>query len=157
MKRNVSLIPHLCLYSQKDFQQDVGHSSDLGQKQSGIPQTKKDQEENGIRVAELMMIKIGRKRTPSFPCNESVLSRNAQKQRSWKIIFFTSVPMVIRLKLFFAQSFLSISSVSKEQSAEMCEEVQYLSNKHRETCCGRAIRPIFRASRLIDNDTQTFH
>ena len=29
------LIPDLCLYSQKDFQQDVGHSSDLGQKQSG--------------------------------------------------------------------------------------------------------------------------
>ena len=48
MKRNVLLIPHLCLYSQKDFQQDVGHSSGLGQKQSGIPLTKKDQEENGI-------------------------------------------------------------------------------------------------------------
>ena len=29
---------------------------------------------------------------------------------------FTSVPMVIRLKLFFAQSFMSISSVSTEQS-----------------------------------------
>ena len=48
MRRNVLLIPHLCLYSQKDFQQDVEHSSDLGQKQSGIPQTKKDQEEHGI-------------------------------------------------------------------------------------------------------------
>ena len=30
MKRNVLQIPHLCLYSQKDFQQDIGHSSDLG-------------------------------------------------------------------------------------------------------------------------------
>ena len=49
MKRNVLLIPHLCLCSQKDFfQQDVGHSSDLGERQSGIPLTKKDQEENGI-------------------------------------------------------------------------------------------------------------
>ena len=47
MRRNVLLIPHLCLYSQKDFQQVVGHPSDLGQKQSGIPLTKKDQEENG--------------------------------------------------------------------------------------------------------------
>ena len=28
MKRNVLLIPHLCLYSQKDFQQDIGHFSD---------------------------------------------------------------------------------------------------------------------------------
>ena len=49
MKRIVWLIPHLCLDSQKDFQQDVGHSSsDLGQRQSGIPPTEKDQEENGF-------------------------------------------------------------------------------------------------------------
>ena len=48
MKRNVLLIPQLCLYSQKDFQQDVGHSSDLDQKQSGILLTKKEQEEHGI-------------------------------------------------------------------------------------------------------------
>ena len=47
MKRNVLLIPHLCRNSQKDFQQDVGHSSNLGQRQSGIPLTKEDQEENG--------------------------------------------------------------------------------------------------------------
>ena len=32
----------------KKFQQDVGHSSDLGQRQSGIQLTKKGQEENGI-------------------------------------------------------------------------------------------------------------
>ena len=32
MRRNVLLIPHLCPFSQKDFQQDGGHSSDLGQK-----------------------------------------------------------------------------------------------------------------------------
>ena len=31
MNWNVLLIPHLCLFLQKDFQQDVGHSSDLGQ------------------------------------------------------------------------------------------------------------------------------
>ena len=47
-EKNVLLTPHLCLYLQKDFQQDVGHSSDLGQKQSGTPLTKKDQEEHGI-------------------------------------------------------------------------------------------------------------
>ena len=68
------------------------------------------------RVAELLMIKIWRKRTPSFPSNESFVSRNAQKQRRWGKSSYTSVPMVIRLKLFFAQSFLSISSVSTEQS-----------------------------------------
>ena len=38
------------------------------------------------RVAELMMIKFGES-GPSFPSNESVLSRNAQKQRRWKIFY----------------------------------------------------------------------
>ena len=41
MKRNVLLIPHLCLYSQDD-----GHSSDLDQKRSGILLTLTDHEEN---------------------------------------------------------------------------------------------------------------
>ena len=36
------------VYSQKDFLQDVGHSSDPDQKQSVIPPTMKDLEENGI-------------------------------------------------------------------------------------------------------------
>ena len=49
MKRNVLLIPHLCHYLQKDFQQNVGHSSDLDQKQSGIQPTMKDLEENGTK------------------------------------------------------------------------------------------------------------
>ena len=53
MKRNVLLIPHLCLYLQKDFQQDVGHSSDLDQKQSGIPPSTKDLEENGTESLNL--------------------------------------------------------------------------------------------------------
>ena len=75
MKRNVMLIPHLCLYSQKDFQQDVGHSSDLGQRQSGIPLTKKDQEGKWDRVAELMMmIKFGGSGHPVFR-STSPLSR----------------------------------------------------------------------------------
>ena len=47
MNRNVLLTPHLCLYLQKDFQQDVGHSSDLDHKRSGILLSTKDHEENG--------------------------------------------------------------------------------------------------------------
>ena len=47
MNRNVLLTPHLCLYKQKDVQQDVGHFSDLDQKQRGILLTMKDLEENG--------------------------------------------------------------------------------------------------------------
>ena len=47
MKRNVLLMPHLCLYLQKGSQQDVGHSSDLDQKGSGIPLKLTDNKENG--------------------------------------------------------------------------------------------------------------
>ena len=46
MNGNVLLTPHLCLYLQKDFQQDVGHSSDLDRKQNGIPLATKDHKEN---------------------------------------------------------------------------------------------------------------
>ena len=47
MNRNVLLMPHLCLCLQKDFQQDVGHSSDLDQKRSDILLTTKDHKEDG--------------------------------------------------------------------------------------------------------------
>ena len=48
MNMNVSLTPDLCLYLQEDFLQDVGHSSNLDQKRSGILFTSIDHEENGI-------------------------------------------------------------------------------------------------------------
>ena len=68
MKRNVLLIPHLCRYLQKDFQQDIGHSSDLDRKQSGIPPTTKGHKENGTESlnAELMMIKFRESGHPVF-------------------------------------------------------------------------------------------
>ena len=47
MKRNVLLMPHLCLYLQKDLHQDIGDSSDLDDKQSGILLTTKDNQKNG--------------------------------------------------------------------------------------------------------------
>ena len=94
VKRNVLPIPHLCLYSRKDFQQDVGHSSDMGQKHCGVPITKKVQEENEIEC-----------------CLEE-----RSETKEVEIYLYISVPMVVRLKLFFAQPFLSISSVFTEQS-----------------------------------------
>ena len=41
--------PTSLLSMQEDFHQEDGHSSDLDQKRSGIPLTKKDQEENGTK------------------------------------------------------------------------------------------------------------
>ena len=47
---NVLPVPHLCFCLQKDSQQDVGHSSDLDQKRSGILFTTKDHKENGTEL-----------------------------------------------------------------------------------------------------------
>ena len=67
------------------------------------------------RVAEQIMIKFAESGHPVFRAT-SPLSRGMFKSKGGGIYLFTSVPMVIRLKLFFAQSFLSISSVSTERS-----------------------------------------
>ena len=47
MTRYAMLTPSLCLFVQKDSQQEDGHSSDPDQKRSGIPLTSTDHEENG--------------------------------------------------------------------------------------------------------------
>ena len=47
MNGNAMLTPRLCPYLQKDSQQDVGHSSDLDQKRSGILLMLTDHKENG--------------------------------------------------------------------------------------------------------------
>ena len=47
MNGNAMLTPHLCLYLQKDSQQDVDHSSDLDPKRSGILFILTDHKETG--------------------------------------------------------------------------------------------------------------
>ena len=61
-------------------------------------------------------VKLRRKQTPSLPIHKSVISRSAQKQRWRENYQYTSALMRERLKLFFAQLFLLISSVFTEQS-----------------------------------------
>ena len=58
------------------------------------------------RVAEFDDDQIRRKRTPSFPSHESVVPRNAQKQRRWKTVDTLLCRPGNDLKLFFAQLFL---------------------------------------------------
>ena len=118
MDRNVLLIPHLCLSLQKDFQQDIGHSSDLDQKQSGILRTTKRPQGECDKVAELMMIKFGESGHPVFRARVHCLEERSKAEEVENYLY-TSVPMGIRLKLFFAQFFLPNSSVSTEQS-QMC-------------------------------------
>ena len=62
---------------------------------------------------------IQRKWTPSFPSHESHWLEERSKAKGVENYRYTCVQMVIRLKMFFAQFFLPISSVSTEQS-QMC-------------------------------------
>ena len=66
------------------------------------------------RVAELMMIKEKADSQFSEPRVHCLEERSKAKEVDNYL--FISVPMGIRLKLFFAQIFLSISSISTEQS-----------------------------------------
>ena len=98
MNRNVLLIPHLCLYLQKRF--PAGRWSFLGPGSETKWYSTYNERPQGEwdRVAELMMIKIQEERTPSFPSHESIVPRNAQKQRRWKIL--DTLLCFERLKLF---------------------------------------------------------
>ena len=79
MNGNAMLTPHLCLYLQTDSQQDVGHSSDLDQKRSGILLTLTNHRE-WDRVAESMMIRFGESGHPVFRAT-SPLSRGTLKSK----------------------------------------------------------------------------
>ena len=79
----ISTLVTIC---KKDFfQQDVGHFSDLDQKRSGILLMVANHKENGTESLNWWWSN-SEKRTPSFPSHESVVLRNAQKQRRWEII-----------------------------------------------------------------------
>ena len=91
---------------------------------------------------------IRRKRTPSFPSHESIVPRNALKQRRWKNYQYTSVPMEIRLKLFFAPLFLLISLVSTEQS-QLCVMNTGLVKQERGDCWQDNLTPLFEPASLL--------
>ena len=114
MNRNAIPTPTSFLSVQEDFHQEVGHSLDLDQKRSGIL-LMVDKEKWDI-VAELMMIEVGESGHPVFRASSPLSPRNAQKQRRWENYQYTSAPMETRLKLFFAQLFLLINSLSTAQS-----------------------------------------
>ena len=61
-------------------------------------------------------VKIRRKQTSSLQIHKSIVSRNAKKAKVVENYQHISALMRERLKLFFAQLFLLISSVFTEQS-----------------------------------------
>ena len=93
----------------EEFRQEDGHSSDLDQKRSGYSIHDSKPQGEWDRVAELMMTKFGQSGHPVFRAT-SPLSRGTPKSTGGGKL---SIHFLwIRLKLFFAQSLLLISSVS---------------------------------------------
>ena len=95
-----------------------------------------------------------RKRTPSFPNNESIVLGSAQKQRRWKIINTLLCRWWYDWNCF-SHNYFCWSAQYLRSTLGCVWGIQCLSDKNKETCCDRAIWPTFRASRLIDNDTHT--
>ena len=148
------LTPHLWLYLQKDFQWDVGHSSDLDQKQSGILLTSTDHEENGTESLNWWWSSSEKADTqvsePRVQCPEERLW--AKEVENYQ---YTSVPMEIRLKMCFAQLFL-LTAQYLRSSLTVVWWIQCLSSKNGETHAGKTIWPIVRASKTVDDNTYTF-
>ena len=93
------------------------------------------------------MIKFQRKWTPSFPSHESIVPRNARKQRRWEIIN----TLLCRWGYgwnFFAQLFLLISSVSTEQS-QICEEYGTCQTRTGRPVLAGQSDPLFEPARLF--------
>ena len=147
MNRNVLLTPYMCLYLQKDFQQDVGHSSDLDQKRSDILLTTKDHEENGT-VAELMMIIFRESGHPVFRAT-SPLSRGTLKSKGGG-----------KLSIHFCADgdtmetvFLTIISVNQltiyGAVSDVCEEYTTCQTKTERRVLARQSDPLFEPAKLL--------
>ena len=121
--RIVLLMPHLCLYSQKDLQQDVGHSSDLDQKRSGILLATKEYQENGTESLNWWWSN-SEKADTQF--SVSTVPKNAQKQRRWKIIYTLLCWWWYHWNCFSHNYF--------------CWSAQHLRRSHR--CPTRTVRPV---------------
>ena len=133
MNGNALLTPHLRLHLQKDFQQDVGHFSDLDQKRSGILLTMTNHEEKGTESLNWWWSNLEQADTQFSEPRVHFLEERS-KAKEVENYRYTSVPMVIRSKLFFAQLFLFISSVSTKQS-QICVKNTVLVKQERWDPC----------------------
>ena len=80
MKKNVLLIPHLCLYLQKDFQQDGWSFLGPGSETKWCSTDEERPQGEWDKVAEMMMIKFGESGHTVFRAT-SPLSRGTLKSR----------------------------------------------------------------------------
>ena len=134
MKRNVLLIPHLCLCSQKIFPAWRWSFLGPGSETKCILLTTKDHKENGTESLNWWWSNSKKADTkfsdPRVHClEERSKAKEVDNHRH------TSVPMGIRLKLFFAQLFISVNQLSIYGAvSDVCEEYG--------TCQTRTGRPV---------------
>ena len=98
---------------------------------------------------------IRRKRTPSFPFHESIVTRNAQERRWWIIIS----TFLCRWRFCwncFSRNYFCKSVQYRRSSLRFVWRIQSLPCENRETCFGRTIWPIVCADKFVDDNTYTF-
>ena len=84
--KNASQVLNSFLSTQRDLEQDNGHSSDLDQKRSGTLLVNVQSTWRMGQNCRADDVKIRRRQTSSLQIHKSIVSRSAQKQRWWKII-----------------------------------------------------------------------
>ena len=148
MNGNALLTPHLWLYLRKDFQQDVGHASDLGSEIKWFSTNKERPGGKLDRVAELMMIKFGESGHQVFPNHESIVRGTLKRKGGGKLsIHFwadgDTVETVFRT--IISVYHLSICGAV----SDLCDEYSICQTSTMRPRIGRAIWPTFRASNLL--------
>ena len=129
---NALLTPHLWLYLQSDFGQDVGHSSDLDQKSSGTFLTTKDHKENGTESLNWWWSN-SEKADTQFSESRVHYPEECSEAKEVENYQYTSVPMGIRLKLF--RTIISVNQLSICGAvSDVCEEY--------DTCQTNTVRPV---------------
>ena len=87
IKKNVWQMPKSSPYLQGDSVLDSGHLLVFVLKRSGTVSVKRQSTRNFGSNCGRNAVGIHRKRTSDFPCNDSIVSRKSQKQRTWKTVY----------------------------------------------------------------------
>ena len=102
MKKNVwhTLMSYLCM--QESLVQDNGNSLVPVPKRKLYSMKEDSPQRNLGQYRGIDAGGIRRKRMSNFPCNDSIVQRYSQKQRTWKNCRFILEPLKKQLRLFFA-------------------------------------------------------
>ena len=115
-----------------------------------------DHKENGTEKSLNLWWSNSEKADTQFSGRRVHCPEERSKAREVENYQYISAPMETRLKLFFAQLFLLMRSVSTEQSQMCVRKTVLVKQVRRDPCWTETIRPIVRASKIINNSTYTF-